>query len=208
MAVLGQGDGRVNQRRRTRDAITAAASELLAQGRTPSVAEAAEVALVSRTTAYRYFPTQQALLLEAALAAAAAPLDHIFDEAALGDDAAARIEAVARAFNGRVLAHETEFRTMLRLFLEEWSAAQQSPDADPFVRAGRRLRWIDSALAPLHGRLSAASLERVRAAVAMVMGIEAVVVARDVCQLDADTALEVMAWAARTLVSAAEADAP
>jgi len=42
----------------------------------------------------------------------------------------------------------------------------------------------------------------------MVMGVEAVVVARDVCQLDTETALEVMAWAARALVSAAEADAP
>ena len=41
----------------------------------------------------------------------------------------------------------------------------------------------------------------------MVMGIEALVVARDVCGLDADEAQNVMRWAAGALVRAAEAQA-
>src|SRR5689334_2091027 len=59
--------GRVNQKRRTRAAIVAAAKGLMSQGVTPTVAQAAEAALVSRTTAYRYFPTQDSLLLELAV---------------------------------------------------------------------------------------------------------------------------------------------
>ena len=41
------------------------ARKLLREGKIPSVADAAEVARVSRATAYRYFPTQSALIQEA-----------------------------------------------------------------------------------------------------------------------------------------------
>jgi AcrR family transcriptional regulator len=50
---------------RTRDAVVAAVRALLAEGVTPTVEEAAEAAGVSRTTTYRYFPNQRALLLAA-----------------------------------------------------------------------------------------------------------------------------------------------
>src|SRR5262249_15322283 len=59
--------GRVNQKRRTRAALVEAAKQLVGEGVTPTVAQAAEAALVSRTTAYRYFPTQDSLLLELAV---------------------------------------------------------------------------------------------------------------------------------------------
>jgi AcrR family transcriptional regulator len=53
----------VNQKRRTRAALVEAAQRLLDQGRTPTVADVADEALVSRATAYRYFPSQEHLLL-------------------------------------------------------------------------------------------------------------------------------------------------
>src|SRR5512140_3415920 len=59
--------GRPQQRRRTRMALLSAAAKLLAAGKTPSVTEVADAADVSRRTAYRYFPTQDQLLVEAAL---------------------------------------------------------------------------------------------------------------------------------------------
>src|SRR6476661_7197526 len=55
--------GRTNQKARTRAAMLAATRELLAEGATVTVEKAAERAAISRTTAYRYFPNQQALLL-------------------------------------------------------------------------------------------------------------------------------------------------
>ena len=57
--------GRPNQRRRTRKDLLQAASRLMKQGHQPSLEEIAEEALVSRATAYRYFPSVEALLLEA-----------------------------------------------------------------------------------------------------------------------------------------------
>src|SRR6266851_7446103 len=62
--VVSRQDGRLNQKRRTRRAIIEAAAKLVRGGQQPSVAEAAEAAVVSKATAYRYFPTQHSLLLE------------------------------------------------------------------------------------------------------------------------------------------------
>jgi AcrR family transcriptional regulator len=57
--------GRVHQKQRTRDALVAAGRALVADGVTPTVEMAAERARISRTSAYRYFPSQAALLAAA-----------------------------------------------------------------------------------------------------------------------------------------------
>ena len=59
-----EDSGRVNQKRRTRAAIVAAARAILDRGETPTVAQVAEEAQMTRTTVYRYFPNQEALLVE------------------------------------------------------------------------------------------------------------------------------------------------
>ena len=56
-----------NAKRRTRKALLEAAAQLVRGGVKPSLEEVAEAALVSRATAYRYFPSVEALLREAAL---------------------------------------------------------------------------------------------------------------------------------------------
>src|ERR687893_551881 len=65
VGVPYEQSGRRNQKARTREALVAAARELLATGITPTVEEAAASAAISRTTAYRYFPNQRALVVAA-----------------------------------------------------------------------------------------------------------------------------------------------
>lgn len=64
---LAEKPGRPNQKQRTRKDLLDAAARLMKQGRKAGLEEIAEEALVSRATAYRYFPSVEALLLEAAL---------------------------------------------------------------------------------------------------------------------------------------------
>ena len=85
-------EGRINQKRRTRAAILEAAKHLLREGQTPSVAEAADVARVSRATAYRYFPTQEYLLIEAALESAKTDVNQLLERSAPSDDPAIRLD--------------------------------------------------------------------------------------------------------------------
>ena len=57
--------GRPNQTSRTRKDLLQAASRLMKQGRRITLEDVAEEALVSRATAYRYFSSVDALLVEA-----------------------------------------------------------------------------------------------------------------------------------------------
>ena len=106
--------GRVNQKGRTRDALVAATRALLAEGISPTMEAAAARAAVSRTTAYRYFPSTRALLV--------ATYPHIDRPSLLGDDPPddpqARLAAVADDQLRRILTFEPEMRTVLRLSLE------------------------------------------------------------------------------------------
>src|SRR4051812_1372632 len=98
MADTDNEPGRAAQRRRTRKAIVAAAAELLAQGRTPSVAEVAAAAEVSRRTVYMYFPTLERLLVDASLLSVTREtVDAALDAVDASDDVEARVEAMVRA---------------------------------------------------------------------------------------------------------------
>ena len=104
--------GRPNQRSRTRKDLLQAASRLMKQGRKPSLEEIAEEALISRATAYRYFPRVEALLLEASLDVAVPQADELFDGGS-SDDPVSRLERVDTALHDMILANEASLRMML-----------------------------------------------------------------------------------------------
>lgn len=199
MSVSYVDRGRSNQKRRTRSAIVEAAVELARASRTPTVAEAAAIAGVSRATAYRYFSTQESLLSEVTAEKARA-LDERLEETA-ADEPAARLTAAIERFIAFMVEHDTELRTMLRLSLERERA--DDPDLDVPVREGRRAAYFETALAPLADRLPPAERTRLNAALGMVVGTEALVVLQDIYDLDVEEAQRIMHWAAETLVRAA-----
>src|SRR5688500_12289487 len=92
-------NGRRAQKRRTRDALIAAARELVGNGSTPTVEAAAEAASISRTTAYRYFPNQRALLAAAHPETAA---ESLLPEDP-PDEVAARLDLVVAAFTRMIV---------------------------------------------------------------------------------------------------------
>jgi len=192
--------GRAAQRRRTRKAIVAAAAELLGQGRTPSVAEVAEAAEVSRRTVYMYFPTLEQLLVDAALLSITREtVDAALDAVDADLDVEARVEAMARAVQRLFVTTEQQGRTLLRLTVDN-GTNERTPDQP--LRGYRRVEWIERALAPLRAKLDAPRFERLVSALALVIGWEALIVERDIRALSLAQAEEVSAWAARALVRA------
>lgn len=194
MTIPYERTGRTRQKARTRTAIVDAARELLVEGISPTVEQAADRAHVSRTTAYRYFPNQKALLVATFPEVAA---ESLLPESGSGDPRV-RFEAVVDALASRVVEHEPELRTQLRLSLEPGGTA---PRDLPF-RAGRAIRWIEDALAPLRGELDDGELRRLALATRCAVGIEALVWLTDVAGLSRDEATEVMRWSARALYEA------
>jgi AcrR family transcriptional regulator len=200
-------DLRANQKERTRAAIVDAAMALLREGMTPSVPAAAEKARVSRATAYRYFPTQEALLTEVlSITPITEPVEQAVREFA-AEDPEQRLVRLLDLFNGIVVAHEGQYRAALRVYLDTWFKARNADrEANgPPVRAGRRMRWLDETLAPLRPRLSRAAWRRLRAGLALTLGIDSIVIMKDVCGLKNDEALAALRWAAVTMLRAATA---
>ncbi len=193
-------DPRANQKSRTRSAIVDAAAKLLRTGVTPSVAAAAEAAQVSRATAYRYFPTPESLQLEVAgVTPTLAPVEQLVGSLE-GDDVEARLAAFQGIFNSLAFANEAQMRMALKVYLDTWFG---NTDAPAPVREGRRMRWLETVLAPAKRGSSKKQWRRLQAALALTMGTDAMVVMKDVCRLDDDEAQEVLSWAARTLLQGA-----
>lgn len=178
MEAIRQEGGRTNQKLRTRLAITRAAGELVAAGKSPTVAEAADAAGVSRATAYRYFSTRDALLLEVLLDSSVPDMEAVIES--LGNTAGAeeRLSAVMRASVELYLTNEQAFRAMLRGSLEQESERR--------LRGGRRMGWIERALAPIRDDLSEPSFSRLVSGLSTLCGIETLVVLRDVVGIDDD----------------------
>lgn len=194
---------RSGSQRRTRAALLAAAGELLRAGRFPSVAEAAEAADVSRRTAYRYFPTQEQLLTEAALESLRPGIEDSFRS--IEADPEARLEAAVRAMQLQAAANERLLRTMIRLTVERPTEPGTVPRTP--ARGNRRIEWIESALAPVRSALSKRAFERLVSAISLCVGAEALIVLRDVRGLDQAAAADVSAWSAIALLRAALARA-
>jgi len=187
--------GRSRQKGRTRAALVAAARELLAEGVTPTVEQAADRAEISRTTAYRYFPNQRLLIVATYPALEATSL--LDDQA--GADPRVRLDRVLAEITRQVLEHEPELRAALRLSLE----VPAPPREAQTLRQGRAIRWIEDALRPLRDRMGKAAVHRLALAIRATSGIESLVWLTDVGGLSRRAAAELMQSSARTLLEAA-----
>lgn len=192
--------GRPNQRTRTRKDLLQAASRLMKQGRSPSLEEIAEEALVSRATAYRYFPSVEALLVEAAVDVATPEPGELFRDDA-SRDPVERVQRAETAVHDVIIANEPLLRTMLAHSLQRGIQAEESGSLPR--RQNRRTPLIEAALAPARDQFKPADLKLLTKALAMIMGPESVVVMKDVLQLDDADARKVKRWAIRALVEAA-----
>lgn len=191
--------GRPNQRSRTRKDLLRAASRLLKQGRSPSLEEIAEEALVSRATAYRYFPSVEALLVEASFDVTIPEADELFHDMQ-SEDPVARMERVDSALHDVVIENESALRTMLAHTLQQ---GIKSEGSDTPKRQNRRIPLIEAALEPARKQFKPPTLPTLAKALALIVGPEGIVVCKDVLRLDDAEARKVKRWAIRALIEAA-----
>jgi AcrR family transcriptional regulator len=189
--------GRVNQKRRTRAAILAAARDLITGSAEVTMPAVAQAALVSEATAYRYFPDLISLLREAVDDTWPSPAEAL---GAAGDSA----DAVERIGIGteRLLRHVQAYQGAVRAMI---AAAVVRPRAGG-IRPGYRFAIIDHALVPLEDTLGLRSPEafrRLKQDLAIVVSAEALFTLTDLCQLSPDAAIASAVRSARTLTAAA-----
>lgn len=188
---------------RTRKLMLETAIALMQRGQTPSVSAVAEAAEVSRATAYRYFPSQAALV------------DAVVDEA-LGPilswqsdstDPQARVSNLIEASMPRISEFEATFKAALKLSLEQWAERQAGTlGAEPPFKRGHRVDLLQQAISPLRATLPEPQFRRLAQALSLTYGLEVLNVLKDIWGLAFDETRDVALWAANALVRAAIAE--
>lgn len=183
--------GRTRQKARTESALLEAARQLMSQGLTPSVEDAAAQAGVSRATAYRYFPDQRALLVSAYPIIEAPSL--LPDEPPA--DVTQRVGLVARGILDSIVANEVALRAQLRISLADPGAHVELP-----LRKGRRITWFEDALAPLRTELPPPAFRRLTLALAAVVSLEVLIWLVDLANLSRKAAVDQIVWTAEQIL--------
>lgn len=196
---------RTNQKARTRTALLASAGALIRAGQRPTVEEAAAAAAISKRTAYRYFESQEHLLADAALETLRPRMDEMLASVGVSDNVHARVASLAVALRRLAEEHDAELREMIRASLSRG----KSPDpADaPRARGGRRLDWIRMSLEPIRNEMPADSFVKLTDCLAVCLGIDALMVLRDICGVSGDVAENLMVWMATTILDKALSEA-
>ena len=195
----GEEQGRFQQRAHTRALLVKTAAELIQSGEIPTVTAVAEAAQVSRRTAYRYFPSQDQLLAEAAIESAR----PLVSNTEFPEDLMARIRLLVATVQRFVYGNQGALRTIVRLTAEHVPGHNVGGAEDFTPVRNNRIEWIRTALAPARRRLGGKHFEQLVSALSLCVGIESVMVLTNLRGLSQKEVTRVSVWAAETLVAGA-----
>ncbi|CNF33614.1 TetR/AcrR family transcriptional regulator [Yersinia mollaretii] len=190
-------------RARTRRLLIDTAMSMYEQGAFPSITEVANAAQLSRATAYRYFPTQSALVS----AMVDESLGPILAWQPTQPDARQRIAELLSFAYPRMLQHEGVLRAALHLSLQQWADNRSNPNNEEKLVRGNRKRLLKLAVEPLEGKLTPEALQRVIHAFSLIYGSEVFMVLKDIWHLDDAGIQDVTQWMGKAILLQAETDA-
>ncbi|WP_145537864.1 TetR/AcrR family transcriptional regulator [Yersinia kristensenii] len=190
-------------RARTRRLLIDTAMSMYEQGAFPSITEVANAAQLSRATAYRYFPTQSALVS----AMVDESLGPILEWQPTQPDARQRITELLSFAYPRMLQHEGVLRAALHLSLQQWADSRSHANNEEKLVRGNRKRLLKLAVEPLEGKLAPEALQRVIHAFSLIYGSEVFMVLKDIWHLDEAGIQDVTQWMGKAILLQAETDA-
>jgi len=191
-------------RARTRRLLIETAMKLFDGGAFPSITEVAQEAQLSRATAYRYFPTQSALVS----AIVAETLSPIKSWRPSREEVSDRIEELLSFAFPRMLEHEGTLRAALHLSLTQWAQSRSSdgPEREKLVR-GNRKALLQHVVEPLNDELPPEIVDRVIKSLSLVYGSEIFLVMKDIWGCDNDQLQDIGKWIAKAIMRQAREDA-
>ncbi|SMF98929.1 TetR/AcrR family transcriptional regulator [Burkholderia singularis] len=192
-------------RAQTHDLLLQTAMSMLDQGWFPSVTELANAAGVSRATAYRYFPSQAALVSTVVDEV----LGPVLQWQPTSSSAETRVHELLDFAYPRMDQHEGALRAALQVALQQWAneRARRAQD-EPKYRRGNRKRLLSLAVEPvLQAGVEPAAAARLAQSLSLLYGTEAMVVLKDFWGLDFRQFMDVVKWTSAALVRATLAEA-
>ena len=175
--------GRTNQKLETRKKIILSAQHFLKQGIEFSLEDVAEKAGISRATIYRYFSNVDVLATEAGLDISTKSPESIYEDVndlSFED----RILEVQHYYNTLSVNNENTFRRYLTTVID---ANTSEPK-----RGARRKKTLQLVLS--EEDISTKEKEDLANLLTILMGMEPLIVTKDVCGLNSDESLRLMRW--------------
>ena len=165
--------GRINQKLETRNKILDSAKYFLSRGDSFNLEDVAEHTGISRATIYRYFSNIELLTSEAVLDLSTKKPETLYDELS-GKTIEEMILGVQDYFNSLAIDHEAAFRKYLSTTL--------SSDSSKIIRGARRKKTLQLILQT--AKIPHKEKENIANLLTLLMGIEPLIVTKDVCGLD------------------------
>jgi len=191
--------GRVNQKIKTRTRILNAAKELMSQNKKISLEDVAERANVGRATIYRYFPKIELLFAEASLDIHSVPAEELFEKVK-DQPLKEQILYVQDYYNKLAQDHEVVFRRYLSTALTE------SIGSNHKIRGARRVHAMKLILESHKSELSEKDKKNLENASTILMGIESLIVSKDVCGLSNKETNATLNWAIEMILKGMRTD--
>ena len=185
--------GRVNQKLKTRDAILQAAKSLMTKKKKINLEDVAEQAGISRATVYRYFSNIDLLFLEATLDFEHLSADEIAEQV---KDLPLKqgVLFIQNYYNTLALKNETVFRRYLS------SALAESVNSKKKLRGSRRVSSLQKSLVPFKDELGKDNFNKLINIASVLMGIDALIVTKDVCNMNEADGNKLLTWALDAII--------
>ncbi len=177
--------GRINQKLKTRNKIIKSAQQFLAQGQSFTLEDVASASGVSRATIYRYYSSLEALSAEVALDLNIQSPEEIY-EAHKHLPVQEMILEIQEYINRFSIDNEAAFRKFLSIAI-----AGESPETK---RGARRVSTMNLVFQKEKLGTENSEIRNLIHIATVLMGMEALIVTKDVCRLGDEQSMELLRW--------------
>lgn len=184
------------------DRLIDIALDSLEQGIEPTITELADKSGISRSTAYRYFPTQNDLIS----AVVNRSLDPILQWHTDEQDISRRVNDFISFSYTEMIKHEGAIRATLRLSLQQWATerSKSTPNSQKRVRENRK-EIISKLLKPLQSQLSEEQYNKLIYTISIICGSQ-ITVLKDVWNLDDSYIISLSQWIINAIINQVKND--
>ncbi|MBU2902926.1 TetR/AcrR family transcriptional regulator [Maribacter dokdonensis] len=187
--------GRVKQKQETREKILSTTQELMNNGEKFTLEDVAEKAGVSRATIYRYYSNIDILSAEAGIDINTKIPKTIYENLQ-GLEVKDKILGVQEYYNNLTLDNENAFRNYLSIVL--------TSDSQHTKRGARRSKTLKMVLDET--KLTKTEVKNLQNLFTVLMGIEPLIVTKDVCGLNNEQSKKLLKWGMELLLKGISID--
>lgn len=181
--------GRVKQKQETREKILSSTQELMNYGEKFTLEEVAEKAGVSRATIYRYYSNVGILSAEAGIDINTKSPKTIYENLQ-GLEIKDKLLGVQEYYNNLTLDNENAFRNYLSIVL--------TSDSQHNKRGARRSKTLKMVMEETN--LTKTEIKNIQNLFTVLMGLEPLIVTKDVCGLDNEQSKKLLRWGMELLL--------